>query len=146
MGYKLVTYDAGKGPRAGIIAGDQLIDAADASGNAAYSTMLGVLADWATADKKFTGLADAATKGIAVDWKQILAPVPLPGAIYCAGANYNRSRERNERRPGSRARTRSAHARPQALALHQVLAPPSSPPAPPSRFHRRRKRWIGKSS
>ena len=63
MGYKIVTYDAGKGSRAGIIAGDQLIDAADASGNAAYATMLGVLADWAAADKKFTALADAGTKG-----------------------------------------------------------------------------------
>jgi 2-keto-4-pentenoate hydratase/2-oxohepta-3-ene-1,7-dioic acid hydratase in catechol pathway len=89
MGYKLVTYDAGKGPRAGIIAGEQLIDAADASGNAAYATTLGVLADWAAADKKFTALSDAGTKGVAVDWKQILAPVPMPGAIYCAGANYS---------------------------------------------------------
>jgi 2-keto-4-pentenoate hydratase/2-oxohepta-3-ene-1,7-dioic acid hydratase in catechol pathway len=89
MGYKLVTYDAGKGARAGIVAGDRLIDAAEASGNPAYATTLGILADWAAADKTLAGLAgDAASKGVAIDWKQMLAPIPLPGAIYCAGANY----------------------------------------------------------
>ena len=89
MGYKLVTYDAGRGPRAGILAGERFLDAADASGNAAYATMLGVLGDWATADTAFAGLAaDVAAKGAPIDWNHVLAPVPLPGAIYCAGANY----------------------------------------------------------
>ena len=50
MGYKLVTYDAGKGERAGIVVGDNLIDAAEATGNAAYATTLGILNDWAAAD------------------------------------------------------------------------------------------------
>ena len=89
MGYKLVTYDAGKGSRAGIVAGDRLIDAADASGNAAYATMLGILADWEAADKKLAALAgDADTKSSALDWSQLQAPV-RPAAIYCAGANYS---------------------------------------------------------
>ena len=88
MGYKLVTYDAGKGPRAGIIAGDRLIDAAEASGNAAYATTQGILNDWAVADKKLAALAaDAGTKGGPINWKQIVAPI-RPAAIYCAGANY----------------------------------------------------------
>ena len=43
MGYKLVTYDAGKGPRAGVIVGENLIDAAEGTGNAAYATTLGIL-------------------------------------------------------------------------------------------------------
>jgi 2-keto-4-pentenoate hydratase/2-oxohepta-3-ene-1,7-dioic acid hydratase in catechol pathway len=89
MGYKLVTYDAGKGSRAGIVAGDRLIDAAEASGNAAYATTLGILADWDAADKKLAALAaDAKTKSSAVDWSQLQAPV-RPAAIYCAGANYS---------------------------------------------------------
>jgi 2-keto-4-pentenoate hydratase/2-oxohepta-3-ene-1,7-dioic acid hydratase in catechol pathway len=89
MGYKLVTYDAGRGARAGIIAGDRLIDAADASGNAAYATTLGILGDWAAADKTLAALAaDAGTRGGPIDWKAIRAPIPKPGAIYCAGANY----------------------------------------------------------
>jgi 2-keto-4-pentenoate hydratase/2-oxohepta-3-ene-1,7-dioic acid hydratase in catechol pathway len=88
MGYKLVTYDAGKGARAGIIAGDRLIDAADASGNPAYTTTLGILSDWAAADKTLAALAaDKSTSGGPINWKQILAPV-RPAAIYCAGANY----------------------------------------------------------
>ncbi len=88
MGYKLVTYDAGKGPRAGIIAGDRLIDAAEASGNAAYATTQGILNDWAAADKNLAALAaDAGTKGGPINWKQIVAPI-RPAAIYCAGANY----------------------------------------------------------
>lgn len=89
MGYKLVTYDAGSGARAGLISGDRLIDAANASGIPAYATMLGILADWAAADKRLAALAnDASAKSTAVDWTQLLAPVQLPGAIYCAGANY----------------------------------------------------------
>jgi 2-keto-4-pentenoate hydratase/2-oxohepta-3-ene-1,7-dioic acid hydratase in catechol pathway len=88
MGYKLVTYDAGKGARAGIIAGDRLIDAADASGNPAYASTLGILSDWAAADKTLAALAaEKSTAGGPVNWKQILAPV-RPAAIYCAGANY----------------------------------------------------------
>jgi 2-keto-4-pentenoate hydratase/2-oxohepta-3-ene-1,7-dioic acid hydratase in catechol pathway len=88
MGYKLVTYDAGKGARAGIIAGDRLIDAADASGNPAYASTLGILSDWAAADKTLAALAaDKGTAGSPINWKQLLAPV-RPAAIYCAGANY----------------------------------------------------------
>ena len=89
MGYKLVTYDAGKGARAGIVAGDRLIDAAEASGNAAYATTLGILADWEAADKTLAALAsDSNTKSSALDWSQLQAPV-RPAAIYCAGANYS---------------------------------------------------------
>jgi 2-keto-4-pentenoate hydratase/2-oxohepta-3-ene-1,7-dioic acid hydratase in catechol pathway len=88
MGYKLVTYDAGKGARAGIIAGDRLIDAAEATGNTAHATTLGILSDWAAADKTLAALAaDKSTAGGPINWKQILAPV-RPAAIYCAGANY----------------------------------------------------------
>jgi 2-keto-4-pentenoate hydratase/2-oxohepta-3-ene-1,7-dioic acid hydratase in catechol pathway len=88
LAYKLVTYDAGKGARAGIIAGDRLIDAADATGNAAYATTLGILADWAAADARLAELAKSGAAGSAIDWKQIRAPIPVPPAIYCVGANY----------------------------------------------------------
>ena len=29
-----------------------------------------------------------ARKSVPIDWAQIRAPIPQPGAIYCAGANY----------------------------------------------------------
>lgn len=89
MSYKLVTYAAAQGPRAGIIAGDRLIDAADATGNAAYATTLGILADWSAADARLAAAASAGTAGSAIDWKTILAPIPRPPAIYCVGANYD---------------------------------------------------------
>jgi 2-keto-4-pentenoate hydratase/2-oxohepta-3-ene-1,7-dioic acid hydratase in catechol pathway len=137
MGYKLVTYDAGKGPRAGIIAGDRLIDAADASGNAAYATMLGILGDWAAADKRLAELAaDSGTKSAPIDWKQMLAPVPLPGAIYCAGANYgDHVREMNA------AQGRGPEPDPHTLGLkpwhfikssHAVVAPGAAVKIPPA--------------
>ena len=88
MGYKLVTYDAGKGPRAGIVAGDRVIDVAEATGNAAYATTLGVLADWAAADARLVELAKSGAAGSPLDPKRLHAPIPQPLAIYCAGANY----------------------------------------------------------
>ena len=84
MGYKLVTYDAGTGPRAGVIVGDHLIDAAEGTGNAAYATTLGILNDWDAANAALAKLSG----GTPLDESQLLAPVPLPGAVYCAGANY----------------------------------------------------------
>lgn len=137
MGYKLVTFDAGKGPRAGIIAGDRLIDAAEASGNAAYSTMLGILGDWSAADKRLAELAaDAGTKSAPIDWKLLLAPVPLPGAIYCAGANYgDHVREMNA------AQGRGPEPDPHTLGLkpwhfikssHAVVAPGAAVKIPPA--------------
>lgn len=136
MGYKLVTYDAGRGARAGVIAGDRLIDAADASGNAAYATMLGILGDWGAAGKALAALAvQAGTKGGPVDWKTLLAPIPQPGAIYCAGANYgDHVREMNA------AQGRGPDPDPHTLGLkpwhflksaHSVTGPGSSVKIPP---------------
>jgi 2-keto-4-pentenoate hydratase/2-oxohepta-3-ene-1,7-dioic acid hydratase in catechol pathway len=135
MGYKLVTYDAGKGARAGIIAGDRLIDAADATGNSAYATMLGILNDWAAADKTLAAAAaDAGTKGGPINWKHVLAPVK-PGAIYCAGANYgDHVREMNA------AQGRGPEPDPHTLGLkpwhfikcsHSVTGPGSAVKIPP---------------
>ena len=88
MGYKLVSYDSGKGVRAGIITGDKLIDAADATGNAAYATTLGILNDWSAANAALAKAADAGTGAKPYEESQLRAPVEHPGAIYCAGANY----------------------------------------------------------
>ena len=44
--YKLVTYGTG---RAGIVVGEQVHDAAKATGKAAYSTVMGILSDWRSA-------------------------------------------------------------------------------------------------
>ncbi len=87
MPYTLVTYDAGRGERAGIVVdGERLIDAADATGTAAYATTLGILEDWSVAEPTLERLATAGN-GAAFDPAQLRAPV-RPRAIYCAGANY----------------------------------------------------------
>jgi 2-keto-4-pentenoate hydratase/2-oxohepta-3-ene-1,7-dioic acid hydratase in catechol pathway len=136
MAYKIVTYDAGKGPRAGIIAGDRLIDAADASGNAAYATTLGIFGDWAAADPTLGQLAGAGTAGVAIDWKQMLAPIPLPGAIYCAGANYaDHVREmdaRSGREPGPDPHKLGLKAWHFIKSSHAVVGPGATVMIPPA--------------
>jgi 2-keto-4-pentenoate hydratase/2-oxohepta-3-ene-1,7-dioic acid hydratase in catechol pathway len=137
MSYRLVTYDTGRGPRAGIVAGERLIDAAEASGTPAYATMLGILADWPAASVKLAQLAgETGTAGVALDWATLRAPIPQPGAIYCAGANYgDHVREMNA------AQGRGPEPDPHTLGLkawhfikssHTVAGPGSSVQIPPA--------------
>ena len=99
MSYKLVTFESPQGPRAGIVLGEQVVDAAAATGRPEYATMLGILADWAAADAAFAQLGPSTAGGaIPFDRARLHAPVPLPGALYCAGANYgDHVREMNAR-------------------------------------------------
>jgi len=95
-GYKLATYRTSEGPRAGVIIGDEVFDAAKLTGKAAYATVAGILADWKAAEaalkKAVAGAAKNASKSRAkrqpLAKTKLLAPVPLPLTIFCAGANY----------------------------------------------------------
>ena len=60
--YKLVTYQSEKGPRAGVIVGDKLFDAAALTRKAAYATMLDILNDWQSAKGVLRKAAAAAGK------------------------------------------------------------------------------------
>ena len=91
-GYKLATYRTSDGPRAGIVVGDDIFDAAKITGKPAYATVAGILADWKVAER---ALQNAAGGAAAVRGKRqplakakLLAPVPHPPTIFCAGANY----------------------------------------------------------
>jgi len=90
--YKLVTYQSEKGPRAGVIVGDKLFDAAALTRKAAYATMLDILNDWQSAKGVLRKAAAAAgkskLKSRPAAKAKLLAPVLWPSAIYCAGANY----------------------------------------------------------
>jgi 2-keto-4-pentenoate hydratase/2-oxohepta-3-ene-1,7-dioic acid hydratase in catechol pathway len=91
--YKLLTYQSGKGPRAGLMVGDKVFDAAAATGRAAYATVLDILNDWRAAQKlvRVTATAIAAKKmkrARPLPKPKLLAPVQYPSALYCAGANY----------------------------------------------------------
>ena len=91
-GYKLATYRTSEGPRAGIIVGEEVFDAAKLTGKPAYATVAGMLADWKAADGALKKAAAGATKSRAkrqpVAKTKFLAPLPHPPTIFCAGANY----------------------------------------------------------
>ena len=55
--YKLVTYAAGEGPRAGMVIGEQVHDAAKLTGHAADQSVLGMLQNWAAARERLDGIA-----------------------------------------------------------------------------------------
>ena len=90
--YKLVSYQSEKGPRAGIIVGDKLFDAAALTRKAAYATTLDILNDWSSAKgvlkKAAAAAAKSKLKSKPAAKAKLLAPVLWPSAIYCAGANY----------------------------------------------------------
>ena len=89
MSYKLVTYDAGRGPRAGIIVNDRVFDVVDGTGRREDSSVLALLADWPMTRTRLAALAAApAQAGIDLKNVSLWAPIPNPGAVFCAGANY----------------------------------------------------------
>jgi len=89
-GYKLATYQSEKGPRAGIVLGDTVFDAAELTGQPAYSTTLAILEDWKRAgDAISTAARSPRGKGWKLAQTHLRAPVLWPSAIYCAGANYS---------------------------------------------------------
>ncbi len=91
-GYKLATYQSSAGPRAGLVVGEEIFDAAKLTGRPAYATVLGILEDWKSADgtlkKAAAGAAKSRAKRQVLAKTKLLAPVRFPGTIYCAGANY----------------------------------------------------------
>ncbi len=91
-GYKLATYKSSDGPRAGIVVGEEMFDAAKLTGKPNYATVIGILGDWKRAEgalkKAAAGAAKSRAKRQPLAKTKLLAPVQYPSAIYCAGANY----------------------------------------------------------
>jgi 2-keto-4-pentenoate hydratase/2-oxohepta-3-ene-1,7-dioic acid hydratase in catechol pathway len=86
--YRLVTFQTSDGSRAGALIGEQIYDAAKLTGNPAHSTMLAVLRDWRAAHAELRKARPGTRKGIPLGKAKLLAPVPRPGNVFCAGANY----------------------------------------------------------
>jgi 2-keto-4-pentenoate hydratase/2-oxohepta-3-ene-1,7-dioic acid hydratase in catechol pathway len=90
--YRLMTYETGEGPRAGLICGEAAFDAAGATGEPRYGSVMGILNDWERAKDVLGAFAAGAgsSRAGALDRSHVrlLAPLPMPGTIYCAGANY----------------------------------------------------------
>ena len=88
MSFRLATYLSEAGPRAGLVVGDRLVDAAQATGVAADASVQGILDAWESALPRLDAAAKAGGQGIALAGATLLSPIPLPGAVYCAGSNY----------------------------------------------------------
>jgi 2-keto-4-pentenoate hydratase/2-oxohepta-3-ene-1,7-dioic acid hydratase in catechol pathway len=90
--YKLVTYQSSQGPRAGLVVDDLVFDMAAITGGASYATMLDVLCDWTAARGVIAEAAKSAatrkSEGHPLKGTTLLVPVPTPGGIFCAGANF----------------------------------------------------------
>jgi 2-keto-4-pentenoate hydratase/2-oxohepta-3-ene-1,7-dioic acid hydratase in catechol pathway len=88
VSYMLVTYQAADGPRAGLVIGDHLHDAATLTGHPADSTVLAILRDWIAAQARLDKAASSPAAGQLLAETKLLPPILWPSAIYCAGANY----------------------------------------------------------
>jgi 2-keto-4-pentenoate hydratase/2-oxohepta-3-ene-1,7-dioic acid hydratase in catechol pathway len=94
MPYKLLSYQAGRTARAGVLVEDTVYDGAKVTGVAGHASVLGVLEDWGRARRLLVQAAKrleagkGRAKGIPLKRVKLLAPVLYPGNIYCAGANY----------------------------------------------------------
>ena len=89
MSYCLATYQSADGPRAGIIVGERVIDVAKATRVNGDVSVMGILADWTKARTRLDALAERqGARGQPLSKVKLIAPLPLPGAVYCAGSNY----------------------------------------------------------
>ena len=94
MTYRLLSYLVGRNARAGLLVADAVYDAARVTGDPAYASVLGVLADWRRAERSLAQAAKriaagrSRARGVPLVRARLLAPVLYPGAVFCAGANY----------------------------------------------------------
>ncbi len=96
MSYKLLTYRvSAKEARSGMLVDDTVYDVARVTGVAGTDTVMGVLENWRTTERALRDSADriasgkSRAKGVALAKTRLLAPIPRPGNVFCAGANYS---------------------------------------------------------
>lgn len=88
-GYKLLTYQSARGPRAGLMVNDAVYDAASLTGEQSDATVLSLLDDWQAARGRLDAAAESAGRnGEVIVRPTLRVPILYPPAIYCAGANY----------------------------------------------------------
>jgi 2-keto-4-pentenoate hydratase/2-oxohepta-3-ene-1,7-dioic acid hydratase in catechol pathway len=91
MSYKLLSYLAEDGPRAGLLIGESVFDAQAVTNNPNHRTVLGILDDWPAAEPLLIRAAEPGATpgtGIALEKTHLLAPILYPGQIWAAGSNY----------------------------------------------------------
>ncbi len=125
-GYKLATYKSAEGPRAGLIVGEDVFDAAKLTGKPAYATVLGILADWKAAEgalrKAAAGAAKSRAKRQPLKKTKLLAPVQCQRRDLLRRRQLCRSRRGHGGAGGQSAAARSAQPGAETLALPQGAA------------------------
>jgi 2-keto-4-pentenoate hydratase/2-oxohepta-3-ene-1,7-dioic acid hydratase in catechol pathway len=105
MSYRLLSYQAGRDARAGVLVDDRVYDAAALTGDRGHATVLGILQQWPKASRALAGgvrrLGGRRVKSVPLARARLLAPVLYPGAIFCAGANYRDHAEEMARVQGA---------------------------------------------
>jgi 2-keto-4-pentenoate hydratase/2-oxohepta-3-ene-1,7-dioic acid hydratase in catechol pathway len=88
--YRLISYQAAGGSCAGVVVGEQVFDLAATTGNPGDSALIGFYADWEAGPARLAAALAAGPKAAVMPLVEakLLAPLLYPGAIYCAGANY----------------------------------------------------------
>jgi hypothetical protein len=89
--YKLVMYQAAKGPRSGVVVEEEVFDVAKLTGRSSYATTLDVLNEWKAAqtilDKAVAKVKKGRIKGLPLRRTKLLR-LPAYPPPFRAGANY----------------------------------------------------------
>ena len=92
---KLARFDAGNGPRLGLVADDGIIDLEDAG--LSYRSMLEIIAGGSEALDAIAEASAGAKPGHLLDDVTLLAPIPRPGKYLAIGMNYAKHVDEAER-------------------------------------------------
>jgi 2-keto-4-pentenoate hydratase/2-oxohepta-3-ene-1,7-dioic acid hydratase in catechol pathway len=88
---KLVRYDAGAGPRIGVVKGDAIVDLAEAG--ARWTTMMEVIAAGAEALEEIAAIVARSDASVGLESVRLLAPIERPGKYLAIGMNYAKHRD-----------------------------------------------------
>jgi 2-keto-4-pentenoate hydratase/2-oxohepta-3-ene-1,7-dioic acid hydratase in catechol pathway len=93
INYTLVSYLEGSRVVPGVLLEGTIYGVAQATHQAADASMLSLLADWSGAQQRIGRLIERALAkgivGIPAGEAKLVAPLPVPGTLFCAGANYS---------------------------------------------------------
>jgi len=90
--FTLVSYETNAQARTGLVLKDTLYDLHAATKHPNDTSMLSLLSDWPAAQPRIQSVIEqtiaGAIAGSALTSHKLLAPLPIPGTVFCAGANY----------------------------------------------------------
>lgn len=87
---RLVTFETGRGPRAGVVAADDSVIAASELAPGAPDDMIALIAAGDALHARLRESAARASGGVALKDVRLLAPIPRPRRnVFCVGWNYS---------------------------------------------------------